>query len=126
MPRPRPLPRWALLLLLCAAVAAVAMIPRGIVRTTEARQLREATPLSAEHLRIDSPTTHGSELPGVRAVVSREERDGGATTASATFEGVPDVHDSGGGDAELAHRTDGPGPGAGHTAAGSRAPPTAI
>jgi hypothetical protein len=75
MPRPTGRPGWALLALACAALLAVAVIPRGVVRTIEAVQLADPVTVPDDAVRAEAPSDDPAELPGVRAVVSREERD---------------------------------------------------
>lgn len=82
MDRPAGLPRWVVLFVAAAALAAIAMIPRGVVRTTVAIDEFGPVFVSLAGTTEDSPDIDerqrvDHELPGVRAVVSREERDDG-------------------------------------------------
>ena len=87
MDRPHGHPRWAILLLACVALFAVAMVPRGMVRATVASELGAPVPAAGEHL--DSREEPGRDLPGVRVVVSREEQGVDAADAALTS---PTVH----------------------------------
>ena len=68
--------RWLLLFCACIALAATAAVPRGLLRATVLSQLDRAVETSAglpgEAYDVVEP---GAELPGVRVVMSREERD---------------------------------------------------
>lgn len=71
--------RCAALLIAAIALVAIALIPRGVVRTTLA--VAERDPSTTESAtKADTPIVGDaaddrSELPGVRALVAREERD---------------------------------------------------
>lgn len=122
--------RAALMLLAAIALVAIALIPRGVVRTTIAIvgespstvQSTAATSIpSVEHVDVDDV-----ELPGVRALVAREELDAtilhgpgaGVLTVAAT---APTDH---GGDPSTLRDRSVPAPWpVPASPAGSRAPP---
>lgn len=68
--------RWLLLFCACIALAATAAVPRGLLRATVLSQLDHAVEASAglggEAYDTVEPA---AELPGVRVVISREERE---------------------------------------------------
>ena len=71
--------RYAVLLVAAIALVAIALIPRGVVRTTLAVADHEP-PTRAAATSPDTPTVGDAtddrrELPGVRALVAREERE---------------------------------------------------
>jgi len=75
-------PRGRLLVVLAvAAVAAIALVPRGLVRATAASQLPEVSEVSELSAvsdiadSVDQTPEDDLPLPGVRAVVAREEQD---------------------------------------------------
>lgn len=122
--------RAALLLLAAVALVAIALIPRGVVRTTlaiaddppsTAQSTGASSIPSVEHVDVDDV-----ELPGVRALVAREEQDAtilhgasaGVLTAAAT---APTDHD---GDPATLRDRSGPTPSSVPASpSGSRAPP---
>lgn len=94
MPRPYGPRFFAFLLLACAAIVAIAMIPRGVVRAIEASQFDHHLEVDAGSVHLTERPSHGSELPGVRAVVSREERElaAGAAEVGDTVPGTVALH----------------------------------
>lgn len=68
--------RWLLLFCACIALAATAAVPRGLLRATVVSQLDRGVETSADVEGEAYDTVEpGAELPGVRVVISREERD---------------------------------------------------
>lgn len=132
MDRPHGLPRWVALLLLftvMAALAAVSMVPRGMLRAVAIHEVGSPPP-SGDVARdgpaqLDRSDRVGDELPGVRAVIKREERETGAVEVLiAVLRGPAHVHPIDESDGPVlavdapAHRSD---PG---TPADSRGPPS--
>lgn len=68
--------RWLLLFCACIALVATAAVPRGLLRATVLSHLDRGPEASAGvgGDAYDS-VEPGAELPGVRVVISREERD---------------------------------------------------
>ncbi|HEU5084209.1 MAG TPA: hypothetical protein VFU14_12770 [Acidimicrobiales bacterium] len=72
----RTCPRGRLLVVLAVlAVAAIALVPRGLVRATAAAQLAERDRVSAPEPGIAGTPEADPDLPGVRALIAREEQD---------------------------------------------------
>lgn len=86
--------RCAALLIAAIALVAIALIPRGVVRTTLAVADRDpstaASATKAETPTVDDATDDRSELPGVRALVAREERDAALHDAAGAGAGFVD------------------------------------
>lgn len=86
-----------LVVLAVLAVAAIALVPRGLVRAAAASQLPE---LPAAPDGVGPPLDADANLPGVRALIAREEQDAAhlvirlvtsspADDAVAAVEGAP-------------------------------------
>lgn len=65
----------SLVVLAVLAVAAIALVPRGLVRATAAAQLTERSAVSAAEPAIGGALDADPDLPGVRALIAREEQD---------------------------------------------------
>ena len=118
--------RWSLLLLAGTALLAIAMVPRGVVRTTEAAQERGVASVSTDSLRYESAGGAHTELPGVRAVVSREERDAVSFATPPAVIGSVAVARPGGLGSPVADSTPGASPAPATLATASRAPPSSV
>lgn len=72
----RTCPRGRVLVVLAVlAVAAIALVPRGLVRATAAAQIAELDRVSAPEPGIAGTPDPDPDLPGVRALIAREEQD---------------------------------------------------
>jgi len=114
-----------LVLLALLAVVAVALVPRGLVRATAAQHLPPAPVADAVELGAAADDVH---LPGIRAVLGKEEDDDAGPLVDETGGDLPSLQAAAAADAPPApHLAAGP-PAADEavTAAPGRAPPHAV
>jgi hypothetical protein len=120
--------RWLLLFCACIALAATAAIPRGLLRATVLSQLDRGveTSAGAEEEAYDT-VEPAAELPGVRVVISREERE--VENLITLLAAVPDATPVPSGDPglEAHHPVEQPSPcAAARGTCAPRAPPASI